>query len=128
MLAGSGGQGPPNQRPPRNPSSMGSCCSRLFSDRIQTQPGSGWWQRSKGEGGPREPPPHCCPSQTPLCLHSPPLLCCLSSLAGEMLMGWGVEWEEGCLALRGAAEIYGTGFLQAGERPQVGAVEPDRGA
>lgn len=40
----------------------------------------------------------------------------------------GVEWEERCLAPRGAAEIYGTGFLQAGERPQAGAVEPSRGA
>lgn len=25
----------------------------------------------------------------------------------------------------GAAEIYRTGFLQAGERPQAGTVEPD---
>lgn len=38
---------------------------------------------------------------------------------------WGVEWEELCLAPRGAAQIYGAGFLQAGERPQAGAMEPD---
>lgn len=34
----------------------------------------------------------------------------------------------GCLAPRGAAEIYGTGFLQAEERPRAGAAEPNQGA
>lgn len=41
-----------------------------------------------------------------------------------MLVGRG--WSgKNAASLWGAAEIYGTGFLQAGERPQAGAVEPD---
>ena len=124
MLTGSGGQGPSNQRPPpETPPALEAAVDLSVSEsrptRLQLIP------EGQGRGKPQKDPTQLLPFSEILRLCSLTLLCSLPSLWGSEAYGWEVEWEEHCLALRGAAKIYGAGFLQAGERPQAGTVEPD---
>lgn len=123
-------RGLPTRDLQKPPSGAGCCLNTPFSYKVQTQRGKA---NAVGPSGTLQKTPHPTAAlSTSFASFSCPCSagCHLFGGGGQGLrcLWVGVEWEERCLAPRGAAEIYGTGFLQAGERPQAGAVEPSRGA
>lgn len=120
-------KGLPTRDPPETPPALEAAAADLSVTGSKHSQAAADGRGVRARQAP-ESPQKCGPSQKSFRFYSLLLLCYLLFLGGRDAYGWEVEWEERCLALRGAAEIYGTGFLQAGEGPQAGAVEPDRGA
>lgn len=86
MLAGHGGQGPPNQRPPSIPSSSGSGHRGPFGCNVQTHQAAVAAEKWGALEAP-ESPTQLRPSWEALCLLS--CHCSAISPGGEMLRGGG---------------------------------------